>query len=66
MKEFVKRMVKELEDLAVKIEKLDDFLVKQENNGTLTGKQIALLHEQVMYMKQYEKVLRARIELETE
>lgn len=59
--DFVGRLNEEYEELKVKVDKLDDFLVS-DGLAALDGEQQALLSAQSVYMKSYVEVLRQRIE----
>ena len=65
--DYVTRMVKEDSDLKEKMAKLDEFMTNKKSAFLgLPEVKKDLLGAQYKYMSGYEKVLRMRIELETE
>ena len=63
MPEYIQRMMKEKEDLAIKVRKAEDFLSNPESPH-LNKFQTYLLENQVVAMKRYLDILTTRIESE--
>lgn len=63
MKDFVKRMIKERDELKERIDKAEDFYHKADNGDdiTLSRFEMEYLYEQIDYMKDYFRVLNTRI-----
>lgn len=63
MKDFVKRMIKERDELKERIDKAEDFYHNAQNSLTtvLSEFEMECLEEQIDYMKDYFRVLNTRI-----
>ena len=68
MKDFVKRMIKERDELKERIDKAEDFYHKADagDDVTLSRFEMEHLDEQIDYMKAYFRVLNTRIGYYTE
>lgn len=68
MKDFVKRMIKERDELYIKMEKLRTFYVEEEENPALEMKPIELkmLWDQLQAMETYYRILNSRIGIHIE
>lgn len=62
LRELIDKLIKESSDLANKIFKLENVLYTQKGPEQFTRRQLALLNIQLMSMRTYYNVLRARIE----
>lgn len=65
MKEYVKRLIKEADDLAVKCEKLQAFAYDKSKLDKLSIEQQKLMWQQMSFMEGYYKILEKRIGIET-
>lgn len=63
MKDFVKRMIKERDELKERIDKAEDFYYNAQNSLTIVLSEFEMecLEEQIDYMKDYFRVLNTRI-----
>jgi hypothetical protein len=68
MKDFVKRMIKERDELYIKMEKLRTFYAEEEENPALEMKPIELkmLWDQLQAMETYYRILNSRIGIHIE
>ena len=64
MNDYKSRLRKELEDLNFKIEKLNNFIEKNDTFKTIDLEEQELLKEQREIMNKYANILRKRIKLE--
>lgn len=65
MEDFKLRLFNEQAQLCEKIDKLEAFINKQnDDNQTLSDEYIALLIRQLHYMKKYSEILHCRLEYE--
>ena len=62
LRELIDKLIKESSDLANKIFKLESVLYSQRGTEQFTHRQLGLLDIQLMSMRTYYNVLRARIE----
>lgn len=62
LRELIDRLIKESSELANKIFKLENVLYSQRGPEQYTHRQLGLLDIQLMSMRTYYNVLRARIE----
>lgn len=61
--DFKLRLVEELKDLALKCEKLTDFLSIPENVENMELEMLELLNEQLKYMLKYKDIIKKRLML---
>ena len=61
MESYIERMIKELEELDGRIQRLEDYLPKLERHTEVAG----LMAIQLNHMRKYREVLNKRIELAT-
>ena len=62
MKEFISRLIDEEKELANKISKLIDFLDDEDKCKKISNRQLELLKFQLNSMRDYDKILRARLQ----